>query len=535
MILCLHRAFSLWFFALILSAWTGVSYAGAYKSGSEKCYGFPEVPSLRQNGRCVGLVADVARVPWKMPRKLLFADSQLYVTATGGWDSGEGQVWRLSLNGSDLSAELLFQQLDRSHGLRQGPDGKVYVGEATQIFRFSPENPQQVEIVIKDLPDRYIDRSGTVLPSNHPLTEFVFLQNGDLVVNVGAPSNDCSEEFQSFRACFQRDQQAELRIYHYNVADQSFDPKFKVLARGLRNSMGLLENPKTQELYQAENAADAPGTPDELNVISMADWFSGKTFDFGWPFCTGTGQRPRLYSSFRSFCSGRALTPLLNLPAHVAPLDMMYYSGRMFRDFRNFILMAWHGHRPSGSRIAAFKTNELGQPTDPQPSFLLENWRRDTKGGHPKGRPVGIAEDAAGAVFVADDVNGALLVIASTGLKNPNTSDSSAPQTTYTPKQLDEWIKIYPKLINENRCQECHGDVVKDTPSRTLTEILKEGWILPGTKLQSQPLWIRVLGRNGSRIMPPPPAESSLVRHPELLQSFEAFLGLFSTPVDAAR
>ncbi len=494
-----------------------------YHTSSSLCGGFPRVSSLKTpEGTCVGLVADQNTVPWKFPRKALSYDGKLYVSAFGGWVKNKGQVWELDLTRNPIAAKQIFQGTDRTHGLRLGPQGKIYFGDATAIYRFDPSSSHpQAESVISNLPDSYTLPNGKTIDSNHPLTEFIVLPSGNLIVNVGAPTNDCNEEMRINKVCAQRDVQAELRLYYYDEATDRYNPRYSRLARGLRNSMGLLFNEKTDEIYQAENSADQLGTPDELNVIDLKEYSEGRSYDFAWPFCYGNGLRYEGYSNYKTFC-GRADKPLFLLPAHVSPLDMLVYQGKMFPELRGKILMSWHGWRPSGSRIAIFDTDEVGHFRSSSPSFLIDGWQEDAKGRHPKGRPVGLAEDSSGAIYVVDDQNNSLLIVASTEDKGtpPEEDDKSDDKIheedlnqIFSAQQLEDWSGMYSGLIQSRDCQSCHADVVhSDEPLKTLTEMINSHWIRPGgdTAQSDQLLWQRMTGETGVRIMPPPPSETIL-------------------------
>lgn len=533
-----------------------------YSTQSETCYLAPSVTSLSTNTTCVGLVGDKKKINWTLPRKILFIDSDLIdqnlkiyskkvtnnqsistaiVTAMGGWQKNLGQVWKLNLqDGKLISSELLFKNTDRTHGLALGNNQWIYYADSTKIYRFKINNPIQTrELVITNLPDSYQDRNNQTSPSSHPLKEIIFLKNWDMIVNIGAPSNDCSEEFKTFRACHQRDQQAEVRKYKYNSYEDSYPGDYEVIARGLRNSMGLLYNPVAQEIYQAENAADNLGTPDELNVINPNLLASNQ--DFGWPFCFGNQNNYIGYNRFTNFCRNTSLAPEIILPAHAAPLDIKYYNGEMFKNLKNSILMSWHGHRPSGSKIAAFETDSNLTPKDkysirsrtPEAPVQLmsSRWEKAEPNGHPKGRPVGIGFDQAGAIFVIDDANHSLLVLVP---KSKNTSDPEIIEPAeytnldllklYSEEQLLRWPETLGKITQLN-CQSCHSDIFSKDSTETLLNMINNQWLNANSKtLEDQLIWVRMTGFNGSKVMPPAPAENIFSLDKENLTSIESWL-----------
>lgn len=514
------------------------------KLKNQTCYGAPLVPDLSNAAKCVGKVADKNSIAWSMPRKILFfAPNQAIVSAMGSWSKNQGQIWQLEMSqGQFLSAKLLFNFTDRTHGLRQGLEDWIYYADATKIYRFRLSDPTKTRnLVIKDLPDSYQDLESKINPSSHPLKEFIFLENMDLVVNVGAPSNDCSEEIKSFRACHQRDQQAELRKYKYYPITDSYAKSYQVIARGLRNSMGLLYNPELEVIYQAENAADHNGTPDEMNIVQTN--LLAKDQDFGWPFCFGDKKIYPGYQNFKSFCNNTAVSPFMLFPAHAAPLDLIYYKGQMFPEYQDAIMTSWHGHRPSGSRIAIYKSDAQkapletyridsgGEPLLPM-QLLPSNWAKASK-TQPKGRPVGIDFNQDGAIYIIDDVNSTLYVVAKTAEKLTPTATGPSPEKAL-PKALNlesqmqfkSFGRINSKVFKKYDCQSCHSEIFTSNDLETYKNLLENRWLDPTiSTLEGQLVWIKMTGHNGTRIMPPAPAEN-ILSSSQLLNDFENWLML---------
>ena len=123
-----------------------------------------------------------------------------------------------------------------------------------------------------------------------------------------------------------------------------------IFAEGLRNSLALIET-KQGALLQAENSRDAIGDlmpdlpddeslpPDEINLLEAGA-------QYGWPYCYGANIASPDYPSFD--CSGMR-RPLIELPAHAAPLSMAWFDGGL--------IVAYHGFRANGHRIVRFALN----------------------------------------------------------------------------------------------------------------------------------------------------------------------------------
>ncbi len=415
------------------------------KAGST-CGGYPKLPIGMARGFCAGLVVGPASTvfkdrPLKLPRTIfpLDADGRRWLVADlGRWVAGNGTVWRLTAEpGQPPKLEPLLTGLSMPHTLARGPDGRVYVGEMSRIVAFDPNRSDPaatVESVVSGLPDNRLHED------RHPLSTFVFDGDGSLIVNVGAPSDQCADAQgrpNGQGRCAESEgaePSAALRRYAYLGAGR-FNPKFTVLARGLRNSVALVRS-RAGALIQAENSYDFD-TPDEpyetLNVVE-----AGK--HYGWPYCYDMDKPTPVWGGVHVMdCASSARAkPLALMAPHAAPLAMIYYEGAMFPELRGKLLMSWHGYRSTGSRLVALDVDARGVPIAKakarypvddhgrlawkpyrsglgvEPFPITTEWR-ETKGLRPTGAPVGLAVAPDGAIWVCDDRNGVILRIARDG------------------------------------------------------------------------------------------------------------------------
>jgi glucose/arabinose dehydrogenase len=411
-----------------------------YQAGSDACDGWPRAPIGMAPGLCAGIVvappSDFATRILKFPRLLLPlpGGTDWLVTDLVGWGTRTGKVFRLTaIAGQPVQMKPLLTGLHMPHGLARGPDGKIYVGEMSRIFRFDPDaaDPQaSIEPVVTNLPDNRLH------DDRHPLTFFIFDGNGDMLVDVGAPSDQCGAPGKPNGDTFCAesegdDKRAVVRRYVY-LGDGKWSNEFTVFARGLRNSLALVRH-RSGTLLQAENGIDFPDTDspfEKLNVLR-----SGA--HYGWPYCYDMDQAAPVWSGTGAMdCASSDYTkPVRLLPPHAAPLSMLYYDGAMFPRLRGRLLMTWHGYQPAGARIAAFTVDRRGIPllvpharyaaysmgddivTKPypgpasEPLLLTQNWN-EISGQRPKGTPVGLAVAEDGAIWVSEDKNATILRIA---------------------------------------------------------------------------------------------------------------------------
>ena len=403
---------------------------GAYATDGD-CGGRPMTSVRMAPGYCLGLVWQGARAEGpRMPRGLLaLSNGDWLVTDLGNWYPGNGAIWRLSF-GPDSAPRWrrLARGLNMPHTAARGPDGRIYVSEMNRILTLDPDAADPaatVRTVIGDLPDNRLHAN------RHPLSSFVFDANGDLLVNVGAPSDRCVDARGQARAnaagaCIDSAATAQVRRHAY-MGNGRWAEDSTVFASGLRNSIALVRHP-SGTILQGENSVDltTPDHPyDEINVLRQGG-------HYGWPYCVDLATPLPGWSATQARCSQRD-RPVALLPPHAAPLDLLYYDGAMFPELRGRLLMSWHGYRRAGGRIVAAETDAHGRPlTDtggryaiyprgslPYPAgapsirgkVLTPGWDTATD-LQQRGAPVVLAVAADGSIWVTDDRNRAILRIA---------------------------------------------------------------------------------------------------------------------------
>ncbi|RVU86279.1 sugar dehydrogenase [Leucothrix sargassi] len=430
-----------YFLSLILFLLSASIFAKSYPTSDALCDGYPQANIGTLEGICVGVVAQKSQsIPWVKPRKVVqvTGTNQFIITDMGGWTRGKGVVWLLDVGQLHVKATPLLTDLNLPHGLAIGPKGLFYVGEADKIFRFKLHNGKatEVETIVSNLPDS--------TTHSHPLSHFIFDQDHHLIVNLGAKSDQCKEDIKK-GACSSLtddlDTHAALRRYYYIEAANLWSTEYDVIATGLRNSMALASH-KSGTLLQAENSIDLPDLHapyEEINFIEDQRFY-------GWPYCYDNKKiNPLWQEKGDSICADKEkhTQPWVVLPAHAAPLDMLYYNGEMFTSLKGKLLLSWHGYRQTGHRLVAYDVDEQGRPIHAKDAYyhtdIAENFSKNefsVKTPFPKeisnvaqgveiisglnaipdyrpmGRPAGITVTDDGAIWLVDDVNKALLRIA---------------------------------------------------------------------------------------------------------------------------
>ena len=284
------------------------------------------------------------------------------------------------------SAERVVEvltDLDGPHGIAFH-NGKLYVGETGQVTRFDWDekllkagNPQKVV----ELP-----RGGM------HMTRTVLFAGGKLYVSAGSDCNACPEKDERRAAIMQANEDGS---------------GMRVFARGLRNSVGLAVNPKTNTIWATDNGIDWLGDdlpPDEVNEITDGG-------NYGWPYCYGDKIPNPQLGRDPSKCAG-TIAPKIKLQAHSAPLGLTFGAGQMFPpEYRNSVYIALHGSWnrsvPTGYKVVRVPLDAKGEPAGP-PQDFVSGWlpAGEHRRGKWLGRPVGVLFGTDGSLFISDDASG---------------------------------------------------------------------------------------------------------------------------------
>ena len=186
--------------------------------------------------------------------------------------------------------------------------------------------------------------------------------------------------------------------------------KREVVARGVRNSVGMDINPKDKSVWFTDNQTDGMGDdipPGELNKVSKLGEH------FGYPFIhgnnvqiAGTAAAPDLKDMKPP---ANWTKPQVEFPAHQAQLGMTFYAGKMFpAKYQGGIFVAAHGSwnrtKPTGALIDFVSLKADGNADKHEvfaDGFLDEN-------GLFRGRPVDVAVMKDGSLLISDDFAGAI-------------------------------------------------------------------------------------------------------------------------------
>jgi glucose/arabinose dehydrogenase len=481
-------------FLLLLSSFCN---AGNYSPLNQDCDGFSQVAIGSYGGTCVGLVNQFDG--FKKPRKAIQLDEHhLLVTDMGGWSANRGKLWLVQSTQPHLRGELtvtpLLTKLDMPHDIELDAKGRVLLAEVHQVRRLTMQKGRIVldEVVITGLPNK-----GAL----HPLSNFVQLANGDLVINVGSKTDHCEDKV--IKGLCTELSKNGLWQYAYDATQDTYARQGKHIASGLRNSMALAVH-QSGSLLQAENSSDlsdAEEPYEELNIIKQGGFY-------GWPYCLNEHFDQGM---IEGGCEqNNYQSPYLLLPPHTAPLDMVYAKTSQLPMLDGKLLMSWHGYRVVGNRLVAYDVDKQGLPIltaqawfnrDPiapatewtrhafaakggmirqaQHVEIISHWNK-VEGVRPEGAPVGLTMLLDETLLIVDDKNKALLRLAKgsayqsnnvTALQSNTVKAYAAGQVVDLNLDVNQILKA---TLLEN-CSACHVEI-SATPDQLLNN--HDGWLV---------------------------------------------------------
>ncbi|MGQ0665252.1 MAG: PQQ-dependent sugar dehydrogenase [Pseudomonadota bacterium] len=181
----------------------------------------------------------------------------------------------------------------------------------------------------------------------------------------------------------------------------------EVFARGIRNSVGIEFNPRSNDLWFTDNQVDGMGDdipPGELNRATKPG------LHFGNPWLGGKTVRITDHGYDKDTPPKDVVPPEVEFVAHAADLGLTFYTGTKFpAKYRGGIFSAQHGSWnrtvPIGARVifTSLKADGSADKTE----VFADGWL-DPNTKQYRGRPVDVANLPDGSLLVSDDFAGAI-------------------------------------------------------------------------------------------------------------------------------
>jgi glucose/arabinose dehydrogenase len=217
-----------------------------------------------------------------------------------------------------------------------------------------------------------------------------------LLISVGSSCNVCIE-----------DDPHRATVLALDLATK----ELSVVATGLRNTVFMAVDPRTEEIWGTDNGRDILGDdipPDEVNRVE-----EGK--NYGWPICYGNNIHDTDFDEKKYLvdpCTD-ATPPHIELQAHSAPLGLGFIPDEGWpEDMRGDLLIAYHGSwnrsTPTGYKVVRFDLDTARNATGAPIDFLTGFLPSESDTDNAMGRPVDVLAEPGGVVYVSDDRAGAI-------------------------------------------------------------------------------------------------------------------------------
>jgi glucose/arabinose dehydrogenase len=175
----------------------------------------------------------------------------------------------------------------------------------------------------------------------------------------------------------------------------------RVFASGLRNPTGLQWEPTSGKLWAIVNERDEIGAdlvPDYMTSVQEKGFY-------GWPYSYFGQHVDHRVMPQRPDLVAKAIKPDYALGSHVAALGLLFYTGNGLPQYKGGAFVSEHGswdRSPLSGYQIVYVPFANGMPSGPAQPVVTGFHSADEKSLF--GAPVGLAQDAEGALLFADDV-----------------------------------------------------------------------------------------------------------------------------------
>jgi len=307
--------------------------------------------------------------------------------------------------------------------------GYLYFGADTAVVRYKMHDGE----LLPDAEPELI-ASGFLKDRQHASKPFAFDENGNIYVNVGAPANACQVEMRTpgspgMDPCPLLERSGGIWRFKDDLPGQDQVEDGYRYATGLRNCVAIEWNNNDKHLYVVQHGRDQlaqffPEYYDEdegVNLPSEEFFVLEDGDDCGWPYCYYDHYRNEKVLAPEYGGDGEIIgrceqkkDPLIGFPAHVAPNDLIFYTGEMFPErYRNGAFIAFHGSwnrapQEQEGYYVVFVPFADGKPTGEWEVFAdgfagVEHLMSPSDAVY---RPCGLAQGPDGSLYISDSQKG---------------------------------------------------------------------------------------------------------------------------------
>lgn len=329
------------------------------------------------------------------PRFMAFSpDGVLHVS-----DQGAGKVYALPDVNHDGVADTIKEVASGFTGNHDVKfyKGAMYVTESTRIWKCTDTNADG----IYETKTVFISNIGNNTTGGHTTRTVVFDSiNHKIYVSIGSSCNVCRENDRAI-------------IEQYNEDGTGR----RVFASGIRNAVGMALHPVTNRLWANNNGSDNQGNeiPPEWIDIVRDNGFYGHPFAYGggvwFDFNAHPDYQALLPITFVDSAKvAKVIQPAALVRAHSAPMAIAFLNSKSDAALQHGFITAlrgsWNTTNPNNFRGYKVIYGHLSSDQDTTVDYVADfcsGFLTDTINRVFWGRPVGIAIDADGKVYISSD------------------------------------------------------------------------------------------------------------------------------------
>jgi glucose/arabinose dehydrogenase len=307
-------------------------------------------------------------------------------------------------------------------------DGYLYASSKNSVFRYKLDAQNQV--IDADKPETIV--RGLLEIDHHQPKALTLDNDGNLYVNIGAPSNICEEYDKNRTGCRILDSAGGIWQFKANKLNQSY-PESVHYATGLRNVVGIFWNQQLNQLFVTQHGRDALHdlypklyTAKQSAELPSECLFALKKGDnAGWPYIYYDWQKqknilgPEYGGDGEKEADPKYIKPVVGFPGHYAPDCLVFYTGNQFpARYKNGAFIAFHGSwnrypEPQAGYLVAFQPFKNGKPDGKWEIFAdgFAGTAEQKASGRAVHRPCGLAQGPDGSLYVTDDNKGTIYKI----------------------------------------------------------------------------------------------------------------------------
>lgn len=307
-------------------------------------------------------------------------------------------------------------------------DGYLYASSKNSVFRYKLNSnnevidPNKPETIVRGLID-----------INHHQPKALCLDNdGNVYVNIGAPSNICEEYDKKRTGCPILDSTAGIWQFRADKPNQTYS-KDAHYAWGLRNVVGMAWNQQDNQLFVMQHGRDNLHvlfpklyTEQQSAELPAECMFALKKGDnAGWPYVYYDWQKhknmlgPEYGGDGVKGADPKYINPVAAYPGHYAPDGLLFYTGNQFPErYKNGAFIAFHGSwnrapLPQNGYCVVFQPFKNGMPSGKWEVFAdgFAGTAEQKASGAVQHRPCGLAQGPDGSIYVTDDNHGTIYKI----------------------------------------------------------------------------------------------------------------------------